>query len=144
MDPSQFNVDVSEMKKLEKLLSPAESKIIDGNLFKVIIISLLKTFRVFINMWKKMKLLFRNQAIIGKTLFSPRFYNLHKILSIILEVIEQMSWKEQKLSPRTAPGLELLAVIFSGNLKTFWIYSNSVVPDHEQYASGYKIYAKLF
>ena len=37
MDPSQFNVDVSEMKKLEKLLSPAESKIIDGNLFKVII-----------------------------------------------------------------------------------------------------------
>ena len=50
MDPSQFNVDVSEMKKLEKLLSPAESKIIDGNLFKVIIISLLKTFRVFINM----------------------------------------------------------------------------------------------
>ena len=35
MDPSQFNVDTLEMKKLEKLLGPAESKIIDGNLFKV-------------------------------------------------------------------------------------------------------------
>ena len=35
MDPSQFNVDTLEMKKLEKLLGPAESKIIDGNLFRV-------------------------------------------------------------------------------------------------------------
>ena len=34
-DPNQYNVNVSEMKKLEKMLAPAEKKVIDANIFKV-------------------------------------------------------------------------------------------------------------
>ena len=34
MDPSAYNVQADSMKQLEKLLSPAESKVIDGNMLK--------------------------------------------------------------------------------------------------------------
>lgn len=35
MDPAKYNVDVEDMTRLEKLLVPAETKVIDGNMFKV-------------------------------------------------------------------------------------------------------------
>ena len=37
MSPEQFSVDIGAMKQLEKLLEPAENKVIDGNMLKVIL-----------------------------------------------------------------------------------------------------------
>ena len=34
MDPEAYNVNIDAMTQLEKLLSPAESKVIDGNMLK--------------------------------------------------------------------------------------------------------------
>ena len=34
MDPESYNVNIDAMTQLEKLLSPAESKVIDGNMLK--------------------------------------------------------------------------------------------------------------
>ena len=38
MSPDQFNVDIGAMKQLEKLLGPAENKVIDGNMVKVMLL----------------------------------------------------------------------------------------------------------
>ncbi len=41
MNPEKYQVNSESMKKLEKLLAPAEAKVIDGNMFKVLIITLI-------------------------------------------------------------------------------------------------------